>query len=115
MKSMLTAVAVVLVVTAMSGTTAHAAPDKSCLIYVSMIGKQLKTRFRVSRTDRERIKALREEGQKQIENSSLCQPPLKLALRMMGVKAPVIQGSGAKRRAGPPPRRRRHRIGSERR
>jgi hypothetical protein len=115
MKSILTAVAVVLVVSAMSGTTVRAAPDKSCLVYVSMIGKQLKTRFRISRTDRERIKALREEGQKQIENSSLCQPPLKLALRMMGVKPPVLQRSGASKSAGPPPRRRQHRIGSERR
>jgi hypothetical protein len=115
MKSLLTAVAVVLAVIAMSGTTARAAPDKTCLVYVSMIGKQLKTRFRVSRTDRERIKALREEGLKHIENGSLCRPPLTLALRIMGVKAPVLQRSGGNKSAGPPPPRRQHRMGSKRR
>ncbi|MBL4721940.1 MAG: hypothetical protein JKY20_12535 [Alphaproteobacteria bacterium] len=89
------------------GTPAQAAPDKSCLVYVSMISKQLKTRFRLSRPKREQIKILRQQGGENINDGKLCRPPLVQALRLLGVRAPVIETKRAQ-----PQRRRTHRLGS---
>lgn len=104
MKILLPALAILVMTFGSVASPAHAATDRTCAVYVSVINKTLMHRLRLNENHRNQIKALRQQGLETIEDGVSCRLPLAQALKMLGVAAPDLGNRSRKRRV--------HRLGS---